>query len=538
MPKGYGHLQRAIDQQTTSSLTTRFTIGEVVDTNDPQQMGRVRVFCRAYGDKDDKPLCDIPWAIQISPLGGQTNFGSRGGGSPSSGSVAYGMWNVPKIGAFVLVGCIEGEADFRFYLGCFHPQFMAHTMPHGRFTWNDTRTGTPMGPLDSLENPIEPTATNFSNHFTKKSNSMVEGTPSDPHKNLEWRTRGVDTQVAAITKEVLSTKETPGSFVADHDQGNFEFTSVDQEDGTKRTIRGQGYAPSQLEPNAKYAATNGVNYDSHIYSWVTAGFNAISMDDRPDNCRVRIRTCAGHQVILDDTNERMYISAARGNTWVEIDQVGNVDIYASRNISFHAEGDMNITCDRTFRLHAKGIHMFSSEECRIHSTSDLNVRSDQNIRVHSGSETRLQSGSNFHIKCEGSTLSLTGASETNISTGDVGRWTTGSTLNLKAGGDIIETGANIHLNGPTAATADQADPAEERIAFFTNRVPEHEPWARGFMKKNGPQGADNSGPNSTSGDTNPNVHKPEFVYGDTNVNRGSKERSEEGDYPRNKNWHR
>ena len=43
-------------------------------------------------------------------------------------------------------------------------------------------------------------------------------------------------------------------------------------------------------------------------------------------------------------------------------------------------------------------------------------------------------------------------------------------------------GEIIHLNGPAARQADVADQCECELAFWTNRVPEHEPWSRAVMK--------------------------------------------------------
>ena len=54
------------------------TIGVVVDTNDPQQMGRLRVLCPTLGDTEDQNLGVIPWAMYVSPLAGANSIGTRG----------------------------------------------------------------------------------------------------------------------------------------------------------------------------------------------------------------------------------------------------------------------------------------------------------------------------------------------------------------------------------------------------------------------------------------------------------------------------
>jgi hypothetical protein len=66
----------------------------------------------------------------------------------------------------------------------------------------------------------------------------------------------------------------------------------------------------------------------------------------------------------------------------------------------------------------------------------------------------------------GSTLSATSAGQTNI----------------KAGGNILQTGAKIHLNGPSAVDAEVAEKAVD--AKEPGIVPTHEPWYRPRSKMN------------------------------------------------------
>ena len=407
--------------------------------------------------------------------------------------------------------------------------------------------------------PIQPTYDKTLDQFSFRGTRHAPGTDqTEPHRNMEWRTRGVDYQVSAITSlHVEHPKDAPGSEVADHEWGDFDYTTIDEEDGNERVAKGVGYGIDRMEPDDNYPNTNGVNYDSMVYSWTTPGFHAFSMDDRADNARIRIRTTSGHQIIMDDTNERIYINTAGGESWVEIDSAGNIDIYASRNVSTHAGGDINFTADKTIRMYAsQGIHMYTDGDFRTHSQGDFNIRTEAKFRTHSSDETRIHadkdinaitpenvlvtSGKDTHFQA-GAILYVSSGAETHINTGAVGHWTTGGEMNLLSGGTMFLTGgSDIHLNGPPATGAQttmQADEAEEYLAYWTSRVPEHEPWARVFMKKEGPQGADNNGPlNEAKTLTDPNTHNTEYTYTDQNVGRGSAERGDV--YTRNERWHR
>lgn len=536
---------------------SEITIGEVVDANDPQQMGRLRVMCNALGDDANANLGSIPWAGATSPLGGITEHMERGRtGEKSSGPVAYGMWNVPKVGSQVLVACIDGDPRFRVWLGCIHTPFMAHTLPHGRFIADGT--SSVVGPQTSTENVMEPSVTHLYKNFTPTEPSVIVPSAPSPDGDHtlapEYLSRGADYSVSSVRDEFVGS-EAAGPVTAGDDNADDILTEVD---GTT-TSHANGYKESRLVKNIGFVETDGKNYDSQVYSWTTPGFHAVSMDDSANNCRVRLRTTHGNQIILDDTNERIYISTPDGNTWFEMDEKGNIDVFASRNISFHAKKDINFTAGETIRLNAvDGIHVESDDEIRIHSKGidggDFSIRSDTNIRQYSVLNTYVESEVAIHIKSldaimvqTGTVLNITAASSVAVSTPE-----TSFSAAVKVGAtmDVVgaTTTANIVANtssiaappgsgdhsgqvklgsGGTPATptaAIVADPADELQAFFTNRVPEHEPWARVMTK-----------PEITDMDID-NTHEAsaEFPYNSPMVNR-----TERGfDLSRNDNWHR
>lgn len=493
----YGHLSDAIKQEKIKEYERTITIGEVVDTNDPQQMGRIRVYCAAYGDSQDLPLSQVPWAIYAAPFAGANDIGTRGRGEDqSTGPVAYGMWNIPKVGSYVLVGCLDGNPNYRFWFAAIYPQFLTHTMPHGRYSYSgQAGAGKPTGPLTSTEDPILPLYNNMKEAFT---NSTVG---VDPQQSFEFRTRGADNQVSHVDNDYIGTpKVCDVSSVAD--DRNIVYT---EKDGRKILVN-QGYGKSRVQPDLRFTETDNRNWDPQTYSWTTPGFHAISMSDRADNCRVRIRTTGGHQIIMDDTNERIYISTAQGKTWVELDEKGNIDVFAEGEFSVRAKGDINMKTDKAFRVTADGgVHLNSNDEVRIRGHKDVHIRSGATLRLRSVEETRIDSQLNLHVITNG-----------------VGMITATGDLNLSTGGDLkLSANPNIYMNGPVARLAEQA---EEKEAFAVSRMPDHEPYARVYSK---PENADQ--------DSN-NTFVPEYQYDDAKVGRGSEARGY--DFKRNPRWHR
>lgn len=501
----------------------QLTIGRVLDTNDPQQMGRVRILCPFFGDTGDTLVGNLPWATPISPLAGSAMTTQRGRGTAvTTGAVAYGMFNTPKVGAHALVGCIEGDPQHRIYLGCIHEQFAPHTLPHGRYTYKqtDNLSDEPSGPLSSSENLIQPLYDNQTETFTKAMDTIESGIPADARKNYEYRTRGADRSVAGIVPEFIGTEDVILS--NEPDDVALDFAEADG-----NTIsHTQGYDKTRVLAGQLSEAT-GDSLDTQTYSWTTPGFHSISMDDSAENCRIRLRTTHGMQLIMDDTNERIYVSTASGKSWIELDEQGNIDLYAERNISMHAEKDINFTAGDTFRVKAKnGIHLISEDEVRIHAKGStggtLHIKSDTDLIIHTAAEMRLQSIANFHGKFANTRIDATGTMD--IKSSGNANIQSGGVLSLKAAGNILETGSQIHFNGPPAADAQSADDSSFKEAWWTNRVPEHEPWGRIMTKAS-----------STDIDTgNTHAGSAEFTYDDSSV--GRTERGET--LNRNGKWHR
>ena len=464
--------QRQIFEQGAQpqNIIPLITIGTVVDTNDPQEMGRMRIVCPQWGDTWGSNVEALPWALYMSPMAGQVQVGTRGPGiQQSEGGIAYGLWAIPKVGAQAVVVCVDGNPMTRMCIGCIYDQFVPHTMPHGRYMYDDhpalekdDTNPLPAGPYTSTEQFIHPLRENQKRAF---------GNVGEP--NYEYRTRAADYSVSSVNVSQLGQTY---SQVAD-DKGHVH-------DGWTST---QGYQSSRSDPHAPSSLTD-KSYDSMVVALTTPGFHALSMDDRQENCRVRLRTTSGHQIIMDDTNERIYISTALGNNWVEMDQDGNIDVYSNTRISVHAAKDINITSDETVRLYGKkGVHIKSDAEIRMHSGADMHIKSDANIRQHANTSIYHQAGSQLHLRSDSSLFIQS----------------TGGSVNVQASGQFAADASSVHLNSGNSSSSTTAG---EQKAMWTNRVPQHEPYARTLT-------------------ANDFTHAPEFPYDSPQVNRQERGRN-------------
>ena len=90
---------------------------------------------------------------------------------------------------------------------------------------------------------------------------------------------------------------------------------------------------------------------------------------------------------------------------------------------------------------------------------DFNIYSDSQLKAFSLSHMQLKTAAEF-------------------------RATSSSSMHHRSGSTMYFTGGDkIHLNGPAARQAEIADQCDCQLAFWTNRVPQHEPWSRAVMKE-------------------------------------------------------
>lgn len=469
--------------QDNGGLYYGVTLGKVVSTNDPQQMGRIYVHCPELGDPptmNPEDFESLPLCSYLSPLGGTTTSRySRGPDDKySQGPLTYGIWGIPKEGATVGVVCINGNPNQRLWIGCVYDHLVVGTLPTGRYLLDEGgggEGGQPDGPFTANENKIQPIYDNYTQAFTTR------------RDNYEWRTRGMDYQAAAIDDNTLD--DSPSNY---RDNNG---TQLVQKDGSTVNVT-QGYSETRI-------GTKSESPDPSVYGWTTPGFHSFHMDDRVENCRIRVKTSAGHQIILDDTNERIYINTAKGNNWIELDEDGSIDIFSTEKISASAR-HINLTAEETIRLYGKtGVHIRSDEDIHV-SGKNIHRTATNSVFTTAERSSHTNVGEDAITTAAGDILE-NAANIHESASGDIFN-STGGTHHTAAGGNILETGSTIHMNSSVTAGEAVNVEAEKGVeAHFVNRYPKHEPWGRTSTK---------------SDDT----VEPKYEYDDPNVGREHKSR--------------
>jgi phage gp45-like len=368
--------------------------GFVMRTDDPMQNGRLKVWVPAI-DGEYYDIDMLPWAEYASPFGGVTNdFPAGRNSSTNSGPVAYGFFAIPKMNAQVFVFFLNGEPSRRVWFASMVGYQRNRSLPAGR---NISADGKTIGPLTDSEQPLQPAHDNL--------NAQFGGKLSDP----------LAQQLGAYERQVAQAKT---------DKNGKE-----------------GYAPGMADNSY---------LDPQTYSLTTPGHHAIIMTDNYDTCRVRIKSCGGNQVILDDSNGRVYISSALGNSWIELSESGEIMIYGGKNISMRAQGDMNFSAD-----------------------GNINMQAGKSVNIISGSDTNISSGANVNIGANGGSTILQACANIDLTGNQNIRILANNEVGITGSSGVLMSGAEVHLNGP-----EPEQPSCAGQATSPTLIPTHEPFTR------------------------------------------------------------
>ena len=489
-------------------------LAEITNHLDPSSMGGLEV---ALSD-------GIPNGVQtqrnsfpvkyLSPFYGVTSSRFQGNNSSDFNDVqkSYGMWFVPPdVGTQVLVIFVNGDPNQGYWIGCVPDIYQNHMVPGIAASENTKLTAEQKTKYQTTYLPVAEY-----NKITNKGNIASPdkiGKPVHPFADrllqqglLLDRVRGVTSSSARRERpSYVFGISTPGP--------------VDP-NGKKGKI---GFAGNDLAPVSRKGGTTFVMDDGDIN-----GQNEL----------VRIRTRTGHQILLHNSSDLIYIGNSKGSAWIELTSNGKIDVYAEDSISMHTNGDFNLKADRDFNLEAGNnfniaanknfnlnVQVNSSvitNKLLLNSLSDANLKIGEKLKISAGSVGLISVGNidliasgNIGLMSTGNINTKAGGTSSHSSTGKFSIGSSaitaikgGTDLALGGGTSVTIGGGILNLNGPkpTAPTAptDSVAPSLDipvplnlyslpnrsatagwaagnfynstPISSIMQRVPTHEPW--------------------------------------------------------------
>ena len=372
---------------------------------------------------------------------------------------SYGMWFVPPdIGSQVLV--IFAEGGEAFWIGCVLEKNVNFQMPAGdaatTYHTDENNQGRKR-PVAEINKKLLDNA-----QLKKISSTSIPKAVNVPFaQNLiergleEDETRGLTTSSAR--------RETPSKV--------FGVSTPGPRDRTDEAPKVQ-YGKSKVYHNRLGGSSIVMDDgDETLFRKGSANTAPSEYADRrqgeddgdvtiPHNEMLRLKTRTGHQILMHNSEDLIYIGNGAGTAWVELTSNGKIDIFSEDSISVRTKQDFNFKADRDINFQAD---------------RDINLKAKKNI-------TQEAETGSFQLLV-GLNSKITTSGLLDINTGQSTLLTSGNNTEIFSGRDHRETTADgvIHMNGPAAQTAVTANPlatcdTDTGSETIMRRVPSAEPW--------------------------------------------------------------
>ena len=451
-------------------------VGVIVNNQDPTFMGTLEVaIIKSYQDDPEDVSGQTVPARYLSPFYGVTNLRWETGNSVSNfqeTQKSYGMWMVPPdIGTRVLVIFVDGDYSQCYWIGCIADKYMNYMLPglsaqtlpatalssDQQSTYGNT-TSLPVGEY----NKTAYVTSGFANGIDP--NNAIR--PVHPFANILLSQGLLKDAIRGITSS-SARREAPITVFGISTPG-----------------------PLDKSPGAQ---TGYLTYGGETVPVPASrlGGSTFVMDDGDsdgNNELVRIRTRTGHQILLHNTSDLIYIANGQGTAWIELTGNGKIDIYSEDSISIHSEQDFNFRADRNINIEGKNINISANGNMALQTKGDLGIAVTGATTLNSHGAISFSTDLEFDIFAT-TDLKLTGNTNANLSGGTINIGGA-DTINYNAGTHKFQGSHQTHTSadGPTPATYAKVAALPQFGVPITNgagslntimqRVPMHEPWTQ------------------------------------------------------------
>lgn len=462
------------DKRSGINLDPGPYIGIIKNNVDPARLGRLEVFIPLIGGDEQ---VDTNWytVSYASPF-----FGSTLGlpGSTETDDFAktqqtYGFWAIPPdLGNKVLITFVNGDPNQGYWFACIPNIQTSHMLP-GLARPNGTGDISQKILLDKSFGSGRISSTSY----LPTAELIYEDQKIDRDPNFAelpkvvhtWQAnivieQGLDKDYKRGTVTSSSQRETPSQVIGLSSPGR---TSPDTADfpNLETLLKNQTLKAETVQsfPNRK-------------------GGHSLIMDDGDiygQSQLFRLRSAAGHQILMNDTDGILYIINSTGNAWVELTKNGSINVFSNQDFNLRTAGNINLHADSNISFHSGDTIKFFSQKNLYVETSITKITSKKDLQINAGNVGVL---SDTFISLQSTT----------------GGWLTKADLTFKGRKIYLNTntpnkpGTNSLLEFYSQTNVEKDNSLHlwkistqkfESICSFT---PTHEPWTRatGQLKLN------------------------------------------------------
>ena len=476
--------RKSARQNASVTLSTSPYLAKIVSHLDPTFQGGLEVALLRESGNDPLSETQTYLVKYAPPFYGSTAYEFTGK-NPSYDDTqkSYGFWAVPPdVGVTGIVIFIDGKADAGFWIACVQDKFInnmipaiaasssyhpprdnlaqgTHPLPVAEYN-KKNNSGDKNLEIDKIDKPVHPIAKRFAEQGLIKDETRGY-TNSSARRDLPGAVYGMLTPGPLDRigpKRSIGTSQSPTSPVPVSRLGG---TQIVMDDGDDRYFR---KSPPFIGPP---------DYQKLIEE-------GLAEADYPYSEYFRVRTRTGHQILLHNSEDLIYIANSRGTAWIELTSNGKIDIYSQDSISIHTEHDFNFFCDRDLNIEVGrnfNLKVRGERHTQILRDDILIVDKNQKIYIKENQETNIEKQKKEFVLKEvdinyASDLAQTIKGNFDLRTFGYNHFTSGANTQINSTGQHIETASQIHMNGPTARIANISNIAEPPRPLQTHQLPE------------------------------------------------------------------
>lgn len=452
-------------------------IARVVNNVDPMKQGSLEVeLMRPIGNQ--KESGQQTFVVRyLSPFYGVTDIEHSGTDNFDFNHTqkSYGFWAVPPdTGCLVMVIFVDSDPGQGYWMGCVQDAVMNHMIPgiaasksvdpqvrdSNEKEWKETKqtvekygtnflpvgevnrkvfksggsnAPTPNPDVEANKKPVHPLADVFLKQGLIKDVHRGPNTSSSrresPSNVYGWSTPGpIDKRKNAQKGKVGRAEDKITKFVS-----RLGGHCIIMDDGNPNRLR----KTPPWEGPPEYA---------DLEAGETGG-----LPEWPEDEAFRIRTRTGHQIVLHNAEDFIYICNSRGTAWIELTSNGKIEFYAQDSISLRSEQDFNFHSDRD-------VNFTAARSVNFHGNSTYNFQSNNDINISSGTNVYISAGTNLNLKSDNITR-ISGDTDLDLYGKNI-KMASGTTLDLSSGGTVHLTATSGNLEtyagGSTLITSGNA----------------------------------------------------------------------------------
>ena len=447
-------------EESTIRLDSGPYIGKVKNNLDPTRSGRLQIYIPdlASGDENNPEFWRT--VAYASPfLGSTTQPDTNKQNAFSKVRHTYGMWAVPPdVGNLVLCTFVAGDPNRGFWFACIPNQLGHHMIPGVAGSYNVDSSTIEDGTVKSAYNnkPTVVAEFNENDENVDWANFVNLKKPVHEHQYKVYLNQGLEEDYIRGILSSSSQRESPSYVFGISTPGRPTKDPAD-------------------DPNYNQKIVSGDIKESDYAVAARKGGHAFVMDDgnfQDKDRLVRLRTAGGHQILMNDSEDILYIGNTNGSVWIELTGPGHLNIYSGHSVNVRAEQDINFHADRNINLNAGGnISMSAGKNLQAQSQT-LNLDSTESTTVFGGGKLNLGSSGSVNINAGGVT-NVVGSSGVNV---------TGSKVKLNdglSGSSSFSRPSPLKFNklSDTGKEGSKWVSVAGALPTIVPIAPTHEPWS-------------------------------------------------------------